>query len=63
MIQMDLFDGLKPVSAYLHVWTDAARARAIKKSCATALETQDNPANRGEETADKRPASAFLRRR
>jgi len=31
MCQLELFEGLVPVQQYLHVWTEAERARAIKK--------------------------------
>lgn len=30
MRQMELFEGLEPIQRYLHVWTEAERARAIK---------------------------------
>jgi hypothetical protein len=44
MVQMELFEGLVPLQQYLHVWSEAERARAIKKpGCEARAKDRSDP--------------------
>ena len=59
MVQMELFEGLVPLQQYLHVWTEAERARAIKKpGCEARAKDRSDPVREdGERDAHIQAAS------